>query len=415
MRDPEDKNHWIIDEPAAAVVRRIFNMAMDGMGTFQIAKALTEEKVENPSYHYATYRLPEGKVSQYDLSNPHLWNMRSIATILSRLEYTGVIANFKTVKESYKDKKIKRKPKEEWMIIPGTHEPIIDRETFDTVQRVRATVRRTDTSGVPNPLTGLLYCADCGKKMYNSRTNPSDGKGLDFYSCSTYNLHRISGNSPCTQHYIRSKVIRELVLDAIKCVSSHVRENETEFVQKVREMSTVQQTEAVKVHKKQLVKNERRINELDTLFIKTYEDNAIGKLSDERYLKMTTGYEKEQAELVAINAKIQLELDEYNTDSFNSENFIELVRRYTGFEELTTPMLNEFVSKIIVHAADKSSGERVQDIEIYFNFIGKFEMPVSEPTNEEIIEHEKQLMKRIKQREANHRAYTKKKSQQLSA
>jgi len=422
MRDPEDKNHWIIDEPAAAVVRRIFNMAIDGIGTFTIAKTLTEEKVENPSYYYATYRLPEDKVSQYDLSNPYIWNTSSIATILSRLEYTGATVNFKTAKESYKDKKIKRKPREDWMIIPNTHEPIIDQETFNTVQRLKKTVRRADTTGEPNPLTGLLYCADCSKKMYNSRTPSKEivldnGKirktqGIDIYTCSSYSLYRLNSDKRCTQHYIRTAAVRELVLDAIKRVSSQVRENEAVFVQKVREMSTVQQVESAKAHKKLLCKNERRIAELDTLFRKTYEDNVNGKLSDERFKKLTTDYEAEQAELLQRNSVLQNELDEFNADSFKTDNFIELVRRYTEFEELSTQMLNEFIQKIVVHTADKSSGERIQDVDIYFNFIGNIDFPVEEPQKVDPAEQEKKYIKRIKQREANQRAYAKRKAKQ---
>ena len=412
MRDPEDKNHWIIDEPAAAVVRRIFNMAIDGMGTFKIAKILTEEKIENPSYHYATYRLPEDKVSQYDLSNPHSWNMGTVKSILARLEYTGATVNFRSVKVSYKDKRIRGLPQEDWMIIPNTHEPIIDQETYDTVQRLRKTVRRADTLGEPNPLTGLLYCADCFKKMYNSRTKETEISGKDFYTCSTYSLSRFGDEKCCTQHYIRSAVIRELVLDAIKCVSSQVRENEAVFVQKVREMSTVQQIESAKAHKKVLSKNERRIAELDTLFRKTYEDNVNGKLSDERYSKLTTDYEAEQADLMQRNSVLQKELDEFNADSFKTDNFIELVRRYTEFEELSTQMLNEYIEKIVVHAPDKSSGERVQDVDIYFNFIGKIDFPAEEPPKEDPAEQEKKYIKRIKQREANQRAYAKRKAKQ---
>ena len=422
MRDPDDKNRWLVDEPAAEVVRRIFRMAIDGMGLMQIAKALTMEKVETPSYHYATYRLPEGKTTQYDLSNPHLWNQRSISTILSRLEYVGSTVNFRTAKESYKDKRIKMKPKEDWMVFPNSHEPIIDQETFDTVQRLRDTPRRADKTGEPNPLTGLLFCADCGKKMYNSRSadkiigldsgETRIKKGVDFYTCSTHNLARIAADKPCTQHYVRTKVVQEVVLDTIKRVSSHVRDNEAEFADRMREMSAVQQAESVKAHRKHLARNERRIAELDTLFRKTYEDNAVGKLSDARYEQLTTGYESEQAGLRQQSAILQADLDAFSADSVKIDGFIALVRRYTEYGELTTQMLNEFVERIVVYEPDKSSGERIQDIDIHFNFLGKFDLPTSELTQEEFEHQEEQRRKREKQREANKRHYERKKAKQ---
>jgi len=423
MKDPEDKNRWLVGEPAAQVVRRIFNMAMDGIGPFQSAKTLSEERVEKPSYYYAMNRLPEGKASQYDMSTPYAWNIRTVCVILSRLEYLGKTVNFRTCKESYKDKKIKYNAKEDWLIFPDTHEAIIEQEQFDTVQRLRGTPRRFDSTGEPNPLTGLVYCADCGRKMYNSRRSKDyvkenrrgktyTVKTSDHYTCSSYSLGYNSFKNLCTQHYIRSSVIRDMVLKTIERVSAHVRDKEDEFVQKVREMASVQQAETAKSHKKQLAKNERRIAELDTLFQKTYEDNAMGKLSDERYEQMSGGYERKQADLKQQTAVLQAELDAFNADSVKIDSFIALVRRYTNFEELTTPMLNEYIEKIVVYEPDKSSGERIQDIDIHFNFIGKYDLPQEEPTPEELEAHEKRLAKLKKQREANKRHYAKKKAEQ---
>jgi len=422
MKDPADKNRWLVDETAAAVVRRIFQMALDGVGPFEIAKTLVAEKVEKPSYHYAMNRLPEGKQSHYDLSTPYAWNVRTVCVILARLEYVGHTVNFRTSKKSYKDKKVQTNAKEDWKIFPDTHEAIIDQETFDTVQRLRGTPRRTDSVGEPNPLTGLVYCVDCGRKMYNSRRSKETyeqerhgkvytAKTADFYACSTYTVGRNSFKNNCSQHYIRTQVIREMVLKTIERVSDFVRDRESEFVEKIRELSTVQQVEMAKAHKRQFAKNERRIAELDTLFRKTYEDNASGKLNDARFEQLAGCYEQEQEALKQENIVLQAELDAWSADSVKVDGFIKLVRRYTNFEELTTPMLNEFIEKVVVYEADRSSGERVVDMDIYFNFIGKFDLPAEEPTAEELAAREQRLVRLKKQREANKRHYAKKKAE----
>jgi hypothetical protein len=204
-----------------------------------------------------------------------------------------------------------------------------------------------------------------GEKMYKHKTT-------DFYTCSTHNLGRNYFKTVCSQHFIRTVVIRELVLDRIRHICQYIRENEAEFAEKVREESAIRQEEAAKAHKKQLAKNERRIAELDHLFQKVYEDNATGKLNDERYGQLSESYEREQNELKTQNAILQAELDAYSADSEKAERFIALTRQYTDFDELTTPMLNEFVHKVYVHEADKSGGERVQKVRIFLNLIGDF-------------------------------------------
>lgn len=423
MKDPQDKNKWLIDEPAAAVVRRIFQMAMEGVGPFQIARALSQEKVEKPSYHIARNKMPGAKPAMYDMTTPYAWSTSTVCKILSKPEYAGHTVNFRTSKKSFKDKKISYNPKEDWKIFEGTHPAIIDQETFDTVQRLRGTPRRTDSVGEPNPLTGLVFCADCGAKMYNSRQSKKTyetvkhgktytTKTSDHYNCSAYSLACQGNKVKCTGHFIRTAVIRDLVLDAIRKIAGYALENEADFMQKVRAESAVQQAEAAKAHRKQLAKNERRITELDLLFRKVYEDNATGKLSDERFEQLSGGYEAEQAELKIQNAALQNEVAGFETDSANVEGFLRLARRYRSFDELTTPMLNEFVQKILVHEADRSSGERVQRVDIHFNFIGNFELPKEEPTPEELAAHAKRLEKLKKQREANRRYYEKKRREQ---
>lgn len=423
IKNPEDKNKWLVDEPAAAVVRRIFQMAMEGIGPFQIARTLSVEKVEKPSYHTARNKMAGAKPAMYDMTTPYAWSTSTVCKILSKPEYAGHTVNFRTNKKSFKDKKISYNPKEDWKVFPNTHAAIIDQETFDTVQRLRGTPRRTDSVGEPNPLTGLVFCADCGAKMYNSRQSKKTyetvkhgktytTKTSDHYNCSAYNLAHQSNKEKCSGHYIRTLVIRDLVLEAIRNISRHALENEADFVEKVRAESVLQQENTAKAHKKQRVQNERRISELDVLFRKVYEDNATGKLSDERFEQLSSTYESEQAELKAQNIVLENEISAFEADSANVGSFLKLVRRYRSFDELTTPMLNEFVQKILVHEADKSSGERVQKVDIWFNFIGNFELPTVELTPEELEAHAKRLEKLKKQREANRRYYEKKRREQ---
>jgi hypothetical protein len=323
---------------------------------------------------------------------------------------------------------LKWNPIEDWKIFHNTHEPIIEQATFDTVQRLVGTPRRIDTTGEPNPLTGLMFCADCGAKMYNSctatgycETNVGGKihrqKIADHYKCSTHSLGRKTHTENCSAHYIRTEVVREVVLDAIRQICGYVRGHEAEFVQAMIEDTLVKRAEGAKSHKKQLAQNERRIAELDTLFRKTYEDFAVGRLNEKRFEQLSGTYEQEQADLKTQNTRMQAELAAFLSDEEKVDGFLKLVRKYTRFEELTTPMLNEFISKIYIHKADKSSGERIQVVDVYFNFIGRFDVPMALalPTPEEQKHEEQQSRKRAKQREYNQTCYAKKKSKREQA
>jgi hypothetical protein len=353
--------------------------------------------------------MPGAKKNGVDYSSPYGWLDTTVTRMLSRLEYCGRVVNFRTHRESYKDKVPIVNPKEDWKIFENRHEPLIDQATFDTVQKLRGTPRRYDKIGTPNPLTGILFCYDCKAKMYNTRhsersSNSRGFKGVDNYNCSTYTLGKHKFEENCSGHFIRTSVMRELVLDSIRNICGYVRENQAEFVEIIREESALQHGETAKLHKKAIAKNERRITELDKLFTKAFESNANGKLSDKRYEQMTADYEREQAELETLNTKLQAELDGFNADSDRVESFVELVKRYAEFEELTTAMLNEFVHSIFVHKAYKNEwGERIQKIDIHFNFIGEFNLPVEEvePTAEEVKALEERRFKLQKQREYN--------------
>ncbi len=413
-KSEEDKNQWVIDEEAAEVVRRIYRMSLEGKGPYEIARILSEEQIERPSYYLAKRGLGTCR-SNNNTATPYVWRGATVSDILSKPEYMGHTVNFRSYKESYKDKRAKKTPKEDWVIFKNTQEAIVSEEMWNKVQELRKTVRRTDTVGEANPFTGLLYCADCGAKMYNHRGGAGRARNWkgelngkrrpdrDEYNCSTYNLSRQSYDKQCSQHYIRTEVVRKLVLETIKAVSDYVITNEEEFINRIYSSSRDKQKESIKSLKRKIAQDTKRVNELNMLMKKLYEDNISGKLSDKRFEFMLSEFENEQDTLEISMENAKAEIEKYESDTVRADKFIELVKRYTDFSELTTPMLNEFVEKILVHEADYSSGERVQEVEIYLNFIGKFELPVKEPTAEEIAEHEKLKARRAKKAEYNRR------------
>jgi hypothetical protein len=395
-------------------------MAMNGMGIHAIGRTLTAEKVEKPSAYFAR---TSNKTYHRNWGDPYFWSDSVVRDILEKLEYLGHTVNFRWYKQSFKDKANKKNSKEDWKIFENTHEPLIDQETFDTVQRLRKTVRRTDTLGAAKPLTGLVFCANCGRKLWNHRHakdyiefkvngKVKRQKTADHYSCSRYRNAQKQFDKQCTPHYIRTVVLEGLILDMIRRISEYVRCNQAEFVEKIRETSLIQQEDTAKEYKRLFSKNERRISELDVLFKKVFESNANGKLSDERFEQLSADYENEQRELKSQNTELQVQLDSFQEDSLKSDRFIELVKRYTDFEVLTPIMLNEFVEKIIVHEADKSSGSREQLVEIYFNFIGNFDIPQEEImlSPEEQLAEEERTKKIMKQREYGKRYREKQKA-----
>jgi len=421
--DPNDKSKWIVDPEAAEVVRRIYALIIEGKGVCDIARIFNEERIERPSY----YLHSRGIVNtvRYDQSTPYAWSGTSIGHMIAKPEYMGHTVNFRTYKDSYKDKSSKENPKENWAIFENTHEAIVDPDTWDTAQKCRKTVRRTDSLGEANPLTGLLFCSDCGAKLYNHRkpyvTQYVNKMGYtckrapkDVYVCSAYTLAGRRFEKKCTNHQIRTVVLREIALDVIKSVSGFVKENEAEFIEQVREASAIRLDETAQAHRKRISKEQRRIAELDTLIRRIYEDNVSGKLNDKRFEVLSQEYEQEQSDLEQSIVMLQTELDSFNADGVRADRFIEIVKRYTDFTELTTPMILEFIEKIVVHEADKSSGERHQQVEIYLNFIGKFDIPTVEPTAEEVEAEEKARRKRAQRREAQRR-YVERQKQKLQS
>ena len=379
-KDPGDKNKWVVDPEAAEVVRRIFAMSMEGKGPVQIAKALEADGTETPSA-YCT-RLGMGARKTATATGPCRWNGATVSKMIEKPEYLGHTVNFRYTKESYKDKRLTKNPREDWAVFEDTHEAIVDPQTWQTAQRCQTVKRRTDTTGEPNPLTGLLYCSDCGRRLYNHRSEATEyiskdtgnvihRKARSDYSCATY----CEGHGGCTIYHIGTPAANSLILEAIRRTTSYARANEAEFVKMLREASAVRQADEAKTHRRHLAKNEKRIAELDLLFRKTYEDFAAGRLTEKRFGQLSQGYETEQAELEAQTASIKSELAQFEADTLRSDKFMELVQRYTDFSELTPAMLHEFVEKVVVFNADKSSGIRQQRVDIYLNYIGRFDVP----------------------------------------
>ncbi len=413
VKDTEDKNHWLVDEEAAEVVRKIFRLTVEGMGPYQIAKRLMEEKVEKPSFYQAT-RQRGNYQTMCDFETPYNWTGGSVVRILERPEYMGDTVNFRSHKESYKDKKAVKNNSDEILVFQDTHEPIVDRRTWYMVQELRKTVRRVDTNGEGSLLTGKLYCADCGGKMHYRRSTTRaarDWRGIPNggtertsagFNCGTYNSSRKQYKQVCFSHSIKEDTVKQLILETIRYALKSVRMDEAAFIKNMRSASEVRDKGEVKKLKADFSKKEKRFADLDLLIKKVYEDNAMGKLPDRRYEMLSSGYEKEQQELEISMQEIREKLAQFEDDTDRTEEFLSLVRKYTDIQELTPAIVNEFVDKVMVHKIEEIDGERVQEIEIFLNYIGKVELPVQELSEEEMAAEEKK-----RKRRAYSRAYLK--------
>ena len=401
----EARDQWLVDPEAAEVVKRIFAMTIDGYGPYQIASKLKEEKVLIPSAYLA--RHGEGVNKNKTFKDVYGWGSSTICNILEKREYLGHTINFKTRKH-FKDKKSHYVPEDEWTIFENTHEPIIDQQTFDLVQKIRGNVRRyPDGWGEAAPLTGLLYCADCGGKMYVHRTN--NGKRISQYTCSQYSKVPV-GKLCTTQHRINEDVVLSLVSEMLKAIAEYAKHDRAEFVRVVQEAQSSQQTAEVKKQRIRLATAKQRVSELEVLLCKIYEDNILGKLSDSRYATLDAQYEKEQTELTAEISVLEKAIKSYEKHEKDADRFIALIDKYENFDKLTIAMLNEFIEKILVHERDrKGSIQTTQEVEIYFNFVGRFVPPAFgevELTPEELEE----IRKREERKDRLHQNYLKRKA-----
>lgn len=406
LKDPEDKDHWIVDEEAAQVVRRIFQMTMDGYGPYQIAKKLKEDQVEIPAVHMARHGagLWQGRVDE--IKDPYAWGSSTVAGILKKREYLGHTVNFKTRKH-FKDKKSHYVSEDNWTVFEDTQEAIIDQETFDNVQRIRKNVRRyPDGWGEAHPLTGLMYCADCGAKMYVHRVN--NGKRIPQYTCSAYS--KVPVGTLCqTQHRINADIVMELIKDLLKAIAEYSHLNREEFIETVKTTQNSQQSSGMLKLKNRLAEAKKRVQELEKLLCRIYEDNILGKLPDDRYAVLDGQYSKEQKELTAEISELEAEIVGYENGRRSAEKFIALVDKYQNFDELTTYMLNEFVEKILVHERDrKGSQQTTQEIEIYFNFVGRY-LPPHFGEVHLTPEEEEEIRKREARKDRLHQNYLRRK------
>ena len=401
----EARDQWLVDPEAAEVVKRIFAMTIDGYGPYQIASKLKAEKVLIPSAYLAQHG--EGVNKNKTFKDVYGWGSSTICNILEKREYLGHTINFKTRKH-FKDKKSHYVPEDEWTIFENTHEAIISQETFDLAQKIRSKVRRyPDGWGEAAPLTGLLYCADCGGKMYVHRTN--NGKRISQYTCSQYT--KVPCGTLCkTQHRINEDVVLSLVSDMLRAIAEYAKHERAEFVRVVQEAQSSQQTSEVKKQRTRLATAKQRVSELEVLLCKIYEDNVLGKLPDARYAVLDAQYAKEQAALTAEIATLEKAVGDYEKHEKSADRFIALIDKYQNFDKLTNTMLNEFVDKILVHErARKGSRETTQEVEIFFNFVGRFVPPAFaevELTPEELEE----IRKREERKDKLHQNYLKRKA-----
>ena len=401
----EKREHWLVDEEAAEVVRRIFSLTLEGYGPYQIACKLSADRIEIPVVHLA--RFNEGVNRSKPVKDPYGWGSSTIVNILKKREYLGHTINFKTRKH-FKDKKSHYVSEDEWTIFENTHEAIIDQQTFDLVQKIRSNVRRYPNGwGEAAPLTGLLYCADCGGKMYVHRTN--NGKRISQYTCSNYT--KVPCGTLCpTQHRINESAVLTLVSDTLRAIAEYSRNDRTEFIHTVQETQVAQQSADISKKRRHLATAQKRAGELEKLICKIYEDNALGKLPDARYKALDAQYAKEQDALEIEIAELEKAVTGYEQSQKSAEKFIALIDKYENFDTLTNTMLNEFVEKILVHERSrKGSQDTTQEIEIYFNFLGRYIPPSLQPVPL-TPEEQEELRKREERKDRLHQNYLKRKA-----
>ncbi len=361
MKNPDNTKEWIVDEEAAKTVRQIFALCVEGLGPTQIAKRLKSAKVLTPT----EYWISIGRNCSKPPAVPYNWCSDTVANILSKQEYCGDTVNFRSTTKSFKNKTKIERPQEEWKIFPNTHPAIIDREVFELVQELRQHRRRPTKSGIVSWFSGLLYCADCGEKLYYSVTN-NYKRDQAYFFCSSFRKN----SDECSAHYIREKVVMETVLESMRRILLNVQAFEKEFARKQMECYSEDKKRELAEKRRELNKAKKRIAEIDGLIQKLYEDNAIGKISDERYATLSMSYEEEQRELKTALPDMETYLETETDKTESLQRFIEKVKRITEIKELTSELVHEFIDKIVVHAPRYLDGKRVQLIDIYYNGVG---------------------------------------------
>ena len=366
MKDPNDKDKWIIDEEAAQIVRKIFRMYLDGNNMGSIARKLTEEGVETPKLYAENRGIKHYKAATY----PEIWSRISVEYILSNYEYTGSTVNFKTKRQSFKNKKQVMQNKEDWAVFEGTQEAIIDKETFETVQKMRGTKRAYTKFNEVNIFSGLLFCADCKGKMTIRRRK--DDRRKDAFICSTY---RKKKKNLCTEHAIKVSALKQIVLEDIRKICAYVRRYETKFVEDYRKCSTRESAKLQAAARNELKKAESRLSEIERIIVKLYEEKICGTMPDERFELLAKNYEAEQAELKRKVVTLKDGLTATDESEKNLAKFVAIVKSYTEVTELTPEILNSFIDKIYIGKPERIDGQRVQDVRIVYKLIGAVNIP----------------------------------------
>lgn len=361
MKNPYNTKEWIVDEEAAKTVRQIFALCVEGLGPTQIAKRLKAAKVPTPTEYWVSI----GRNCSKPPAVPYNWCAATVADILAKQEYCGDTVNFRSTTKSFKNKTKIERPQEEWKIFPNTHPAIINREVFELVRELRQHRRRPTKSGIVSWFSGLLYCADCEEKLYYSVTNNYKREQAYFF-CSSFRKN----SDECSAHYIREKVVMETVLESMRRILLNVQAFEKEFARKQMECYSEDKKRELAEKRRELNRAKKRIAEIDGLIQKLYEDNAIGKISDERYATLSMSYEEEQRDLKTALPDMENYLETETDKTESLQRFIDKVKRITEIKELTAELVHEFIDKIVVHAPRYLDGKRVQLIDIYYNGVG---------------------------------------------
>lgn len=378
MKSPDNKDEWIVDEPAAKIVKRIFSLCVEGLGPTQIAKKLRSEKVLTPTEYWNSI----GRKCSKPPAVPYGWVADTVSNILDKQEYCGDTVNFRTTSKSFKLKKRLERPQEDWQIFENTHPAIIDRETFELVQELRKNKRRPNRTGEISMFSGLLYCADCGEKLYYSVTN-NYKRDQAYFFCSAYRKN----SDVCSAHYIREKVVEQLVLESMQRVLWYVQSYEKLFAQRQFEEFGEKQKKELTDKRRELDKAKQRVREIDGIIQKLYEDNAMGKISDERFATMSMSLENEQSELKDRIPTLENELENAKIKTEGLQRFIDKAKRVTRLEALTPELVHEFIEKIVVSAPKYKDGKRYQEVAIHYNGVGIIREPTAEEMEEYFQEH----------------------------
>ena len=368
-KDENDKTKWIVDETSAEIVKEIFNLFIQGHGTCEIARILRERKILTPSEYNASIGTNSNTNTQ---EYQYKWCGTTVAGILDRQEYIGDTVNFKCTTRSYKDKTRVKLTKEDRKVFKNTHEPIINEYTWNIAKQLRNNRKKPTRSGKKSIFSGLLFCNDCGMKMY-FQSPVTDLKAKNHYRCSSYK----HDSSVCTSHYITDEVLQVIVLENIQRVISYVKSYEDLFIKEQLAKSTQDELKHISKNKKELEKAKNRVIEIDNLFMHIYEDNISGKITDERFRNLSFNYDKEQKELKTKIEQLSKEINNTENKTTDLTQFISNVKKYTEITELTPEILNELIEKILIHQAEKINGKKVQEIDIYYRGVGIISFPVS--------------------------------------